>query len=682
MLNRKTRLIVAVTSLMCSLALSANVNVTIDCSASSSDCVPQQAIFVNDATKYEFPLNDSESSSTKISVEHGIYDCIIIFNKPSLLGGVESSSIIVKEEIDCTNDITLLVDAAKATNHIAIKTYYADGEEMRVPKLYVDINDHQAEPEILEEGNTTHIEVYSFLSIDGIGVVWDSNTAITRYVTTDLGDIDPYLQNDFFINDVSDRFMIEQLRVPYRDNTDRQAIAYVLTKGMTDDVEIMNDWENYLDLDCNFAKSPHDNPTSAPYGVRFVAIRENSQSPHQYGLGGKNKWSHLSISHAKGYDESENPTFAFQFAYDAYDDSSLPMPCTNLTQWIYPFSDNNGKSVAFPVGITAIHPGGSDNPVNQLPGYLPYSYQLNTARVEYCASAPLLNIIWGERFDQWDEIYRPFYQICPLGRLGEQRTSDIGSMTGFLKLENETIDIANLSRWCATLEQAPKGKAILSLTDNNFETNGIEAATSVEIGLDFDSKDHFPPTPTMLQTIDNKGAITPYFENNIDGLLKLSVADMNCVEGDDTKSFWFIADMPSLVTVEYRAHGNETFHQLQYEEINDFFTSYGFGSLYNIPLNQITTESESKWYDIRIFTTDKAGNYHTQIIECAFHINNIVESSVSNPERDQYLDEICDIYNMNGVLLYHGKYASARCSLPSGFYIIRMDSHTDKIAIY
>ncbi len=259
-----------------------------------------------------------------------------------------------------------------------------------------------------------------------------------------------------------------------------------------------------------------------------------------------------------------------------------------------------------------------------------------------------------------------------LGRNGEVRTTDL---------------------FATDVKQSTEGGTHkFTITNANTLIDGkIPGINTTELNCIMAATDWFPPTMQTLMFRDGNGHVTDRLnqpENAVvefyagDFKIKYDEEGLGCMEVEPLKS----------VKVEYSSHGSDTWTEIHTEEIPEMFFMPGYGYFYRGSLKGINKTSLDKWYDVRITLTDKTGNYQTQTISPAFHIDsNSGVSSIENTEsialinkNDVLSVEGIDcpevrVFDMTGRLIMLSSDRKINISsIPSGIYVVEVSSSNIK----
>ncbi len=657
-----------------------------------------------------------------VSIAPGTYDIMVtMWNSREEGDGKEYGFTdglvnMIKELVDITSDTALTIDFAEANNHIVMNAYNAEGE-LFVPDVWSqNSTDYTVTTE--EEGNYSSSLYTRYIILKGYGVV-------DKYVGNGAGDwiIDgirmgnPDRQFDFYISDLSDRYMLAQIRVvEAKDN------SYYISKFVTHGtgVEELNstDYKLYKQY---FAPTPAGKD-STDYYIGFKEYETyNSES-----MGG---WSgNSSVIKVKGDEpicyyidaplssDSDNYSFdVFVHAYlqemsivKHYDFGDFTQ-CFNLIgnpvvwhadkqafEYVNKGHDAYGNYAfqTYPEWLF------EDAPMLEYPGHPAFSYYLDPAHPIVLGECAPINAFMAQNY-YVDYAQKDMSQLssCWLGRYGEVlEASDIFTDV-CLKYNGETVcdsTVEYLESEFPYIWEQPKGEYELTLLNENVEVDGLQGKSFLQVNYDATKEDWTAPTLQMLQFCNTDGRVTDRFERPADGVLEFAGGDFNYNHYSEYNRGYF--DCKEMtVAVSYAPYGTEAWQVLPVEENPDLYRYPAFGYFYRGALDVVNVESETLWYDLKVELTDPTGNKQTQILSPAFKINDV--SAVDRVSaRDSrvyvagdvlYLSDVADEVTLYDLAGREVKRATAVQQLSvadlDGVYVVRVlcnnSVQVDKVAI-
>lgn len=224
------------------------------------------------------------------------------------------------------------------------------------------------------------------------------------------------------------------------------------------------------------------------------------------------------------------------------------------------------------------------------------------------------------------------------------------------------------------------------VNENVVEIDGLEAHNICEVSMNDLINDPVPPSVQRLIFRDSDGRVTNIFKNPDDGMMALCGGDFeehveNVYVGYDYKDYQYLTYVPASCEVEYAPYGTGEFKSLEIAEDPDKFVPT-FGAYWSASLSEVSVESPSHWYDIRVTMTDASGNKQVQTISPAFKIEDIhtdVEKFVEDMEIIVSGNEIiapdgARIYTAGGILT-NGK------DINKGVYVVKLGAKTKKVIV-
>lgn len=209
----------------------------------------------------------------------------------------------------------------------------------------------------------------------------------------------------------------------------------------------------------------------------------------------------------------------------------------------------------------------------------------------------------------------------------------------------------------------------ITLEDKNVIVDDLPGYNRTTIYYDTNMTSPNPPSIRSLKFRDIDGNVTDRFDALENGVLEFYAGDFEyCNHGGFNENF-FNYCMLNDVVVEYSPYGAGEWDSLYPEEDLSRFMPVAYGSLYRVPLADVTAESENGWYDLRIKVYDTNDNYQIQEISPAFQ--QMITNAVGVVKTDLAGSDV-EIYSTSGILVYAGRYGSrSTASLPQGTYIVK-----------
>lgn len=273
------------------------------------------------------------------------------------------------------------------------------------------------------------------------------------------------------------------------------------------------------------------------------------------------------------------------------------------------------------------------------------------------------------------------------GRYGESRLVDMQTFSVGVSVNGNTIydnaDITTYLDYMSSRYNAEKGVVKIIMTDTNIEVDGIAGINVTEFSYDERNDDRQAPTLQMLHFRDvRSNMVTDRFNRPEDGVMEFAGGDF--IQHIGLYDYYYNTEVAADWKVEYAPMGDDNFTELKVTEIPELYFMPGFGHFYRVSLESVNRKSDNGWYDLRITSTDKAGNYQRQLLSPAFNVN-LKNGDIDTTVADQDMQvavsgnyiiapEDAEIYNVNGIRV------TGRSVAP-GIYIVRTASKAMRIAV-
>lgn len=588
---------------------------------------------------------DWENNFVTFDLEPGTYDVFAVFAKiePTSMFGTSIHAWVIKENVEVTSETTVTLDPNTATNHISMKSYNPNGEQTRVNRIkFIDENYNI---ETLEKGNVFDVyidkifvhEDYGSLYRESInlGALVEFNPDYPQYGEEDREE----LLGDFYVNDVSDKYMFQQFRMMM---TDDETYSTVIRAKCGETQTVTNDYTKYYEdpIKFNYVNSPSNEkyaevPEGGVNGVSYFCTINNCMPDIWSGLMADGKWLHtIYFCPPTTVTEYNNiMDFGFNFRYvdacysQVYDfGDGYPFTVVNAievkSQNIFPQTD--GNKYVYSDNTTWLTKPKSGDPLYGLPGAEGLNFDYSNTDLVAGATCPIAISYYYDSPQWWaGNSVLPSFDTYYIGQMGEWRGADGLDATLELKADDKVVatNADELDEWINSGEPHNPAKLMLSITSRNFKVDGIEGGNDVVCVVDQNKDDHFNPSLTALQFRGADGKVTNRFENAADATMAIMCGDFNQVidQESEYKSFWFEYD-DCDVTVECAPNGTEDFTAIEMTKDDSKFYVPGFGAYYSANLSAVTAESSNGWYDLRVTVKDEAGNYQQQTFGPAFYI--------------------------------------------------------------
>ena len=133
----------------------------------------------------------------------------------------------------------------------------------------------------------------------------------------------------------------------------------------------------------------------------------------------------------------------------------------------------------------------------------------------------------------------------------------------------------------------------------------------------------------MLQFRKGNDFVTNQFQTGDEASVRIAAADFDYVANDDwSGEFQYVEG--NSVELFYSLRNQDSWTELALTEDPDYFQLPVFGNYYEASLAGITAEGNDVWYDVKVISTDAAGNKQTQTISPAFQLNSTLNTEDLN----------------------------------------------------
>lgn len=576
----------------------------------------------------------SESGAIQISVPKGKNDIIGTFWKANA-----GQAYVIKELIDIDKDTIININVNDAKNHIITEAYNEKNELM--------------EPGIISEdwstvigGNIEEMVMTRFFILTNTGYLLRSFSTNWPYK-----DYEGYNTTNFYISNVSDRYLIAQTRISLGKEGQTYFNKYVCS-DITESLTLKNNPQDYVIHEAKFKISPMGQFTEKHYpgfnvfqiwngnslGLSWVGVNYSKEISQNEGV---KLFLDNPISNPNGYNILVHPKFV-DYIKIITDEEGYSEQQEKMT---------TGSALVLNIDRTLIcayngfaHAGNytfqktEDGKIKNLPYHPRFSFALdNNPNIIQGNNSPFASVRMNNSYNESLENKQSFLTPYYIGRYGETKASDYDSTTVVVKYNNDIVysdKYANFDtfmyQWAS--EKHPDGLFDVTFTNLNVEVDGLAGKNVTQVVYDWTKDDWTPPTLQMLQFRNTSGAVTDRFSNAAEGTVRLSAGDFEYV----SDLFYYKYVEGNTVALFYSLYDQNNWTELPLTEYPEHFFMPGFGDYYEASLAGIEQAGSNVWYDVKIVCTDAAGNSQTQVVSPAFKLNedgsNISESHVSNSD--------------------------------------------------
>jgi len=541
---------------------------------------------------------------------------------------------VIKESVEITEDMTLTLSPEDANNHIVLKNYGPDGELLKHDYGFYDSESGQLVT--LAEGNVDETDAIYDIKLKGEGSITNFTSNIRLHV--------PTLEEqsgagcDFYISDVSDRFLLTQVRIcKGKQRAVDDPFVFYVSYFSTDNVkvgELESTPEGYVYHMDTYKYSPYGlSQVGVGAGWKYTGLDYNQPSTGRTSVG--------------YYDAPKNGE-----TYDVEAWINLPLtdPIDNAYSYLFntiAFDYNDGEPWGVIYGspmtpldgnLTHVNVGhhGYQGSYNNLYGVIndnkyeglmtaaeAFSYPVEQALGDNGDNCPInaVNVTTYEANNQMRTSLTSYFT----GRYGEMFYNGMGAnMT--LKYNGEEVDLS-------TFQPSGKGTWEFAINNPNVEVDGLPGHNTTTVYFDQNQEDMTPPSIEMLHFKNGDGDVTDRFATAADGTMEFYASDFHYHYYPDLWKGAFECQ-PMEMTVEYAPYGTEDWNELAVEEVPELFLKPGWGYFYRGSLAGVTGEGEKGWFDLRFRLQDASGNWMDQVVSPAFRIDDQAYSSVATVGSD------------------------------------------------
>ena len=232
------------------------------------------------------------------------------------------------------------------------------------------------------------------------------------------------------------------------------------------------------------------------------------------------------------------------------------------------------------------------------------------------------------------------------------------------------------------------GKVRFEFDNNSFTVDSLQGHSIARFEYDEKIGDITPPTITMLQT-RNAGKVTNKCPNFVDAKLYISGGDFNIAP----PSMQFTYARPQSFTVQIAPHGTENWQTINGQEVPDAFFEHVWGTCWEFPLIQYSSNLKKTWYDLRITMTDAAGNTMEQKIGPAVYSDKATNGVDDVTEGRDFIsccngivtlaeEAYAEVFSADGRIVLAQKATQIDLNaLGTGIYIVRSGNASLKVLV-
>lgn len=667
------------------------VTVTVKINTDSGKFKPVEAIAFNaDGSYSEYMEDDEPKDAFTFNLPQGEFDFAVFFSKtaPEYMFGSTGDVIVIHEQIQVDNDMTITADPLTAIHHIRFTSLNPDGSQSKVKTICYKAEGSD-KYDVVDEGNVKTMAYDTRLrNIDyDYTCYWKMMFDPGAIVETGPSlKINAERMTDIHVTPLSNRYIAGQSRAIW--GNDAVYLTEFRCKGSFDG-ELKNDPSRYYSINAALKPSSNSNsePSDQPYILQWEPMWENLMTDSKIIMRSATPETH-NIMYCPNHDDyrPENPaaniTFAyldkitrFEYGWSEAIVQERPLclisekhnPYVILPQGAYVYATSQGQSKA------------------EFPGNEAYMFEWDNAFKGDCI--PWLKFMIQGFYDEKEDIIHKETSIDYSGLNAESRNDSYNIHATINGLDADE----DFNSWLSELPSG--GELHISFSTEEIEVAGIKGHNSTEIHINRDTGDEYAPTLTMLQMKNANKMLTNRFSTPHDGLISFSCGDFNFTsDPSDPYKLWFeYAD--TEVKVSYSANGRDEWHEMPVAEISEFMYLPGFGKHYQTDLSAITEPSPNGWYDLRFLFTDSSGNTMQQTISPAFCIESMSSvSPVTTGHGITFRKErhtlhilgtsapLVEIHTMSGLRIFAEHTNTVKLeAFPRGTYIVRCKTSDGEI---
>ncbi len=555
-------------------------------------------LIYNDAGYMNYAFWEGTNPIT-MDVPEGTYDIFAEFTTAS-----GKMSYIIKELVTASGDTSVDIEVAEAYNYISVRMLNESGEmlEPGIPNPEADIFSSMC------------LDRSFFFLPSNIGI-YGSNYLLDGPLEGDS----PYW--DFYINDVSDRYLVTQSIFGTGFEQGSYFTKFILN-GIEGSTLLENNPENLVYHEEQFQLSPLGDPQN-------VAVGFSTQTTllDEIDMGG---WTvtNLPGDTFKGYlDNPIDGSFCNLLVFPALiDHQELMGP-----NWEEPFFikgnaivSSDGK-ILYGSGNSALSYFflGNDYYYTEtgkalLPFHPKFTFTSETTPdIKQGDNSP---IVVNASFVIPNE--SNFISALYKGQYGEMRESDFSTVQIEVKHDGEILFSGDYLDFLIDFILLPTNGIIeITFTNTNIEIENLDGTNITKLTYNADAADE-PPTLQMLQFRNSEEKVTHIFDNAENGWLRLAAADFKYTVTNNGREY-YAYNAGNTVEFYYSLYNQDSWTELELTEYPEHFFMPAFGDYYEASLANVVVTEENSWFDVKIICTDAAGNKQEQVVSPAFKIGEI-----------------------------------------------------------
>lgn len=508
---------------------------------------------------------------------------------------------VFKEKVKVESDMEITLDAEEATNYVRFTPVTPTGEEYRHIVLRNNSFDY-SDANIYFE--TTALEIYN-----------KDNGEVECFYGTSNHDCDDGRSTldafNFFVNDVSDRYVFTQTRLAVSDENRLYALMMSKTGVESGVTTVANAAGDFRHLEESFTFSPSYNyfPHELYYSGMDVYARINNLDCRSLNYLSAYSYPDVYVGFV-GADKDIN--------YDFY-------TCPKIFELDKVTGNDESQRAQYITYGCPLHvtPDGEayESNVNKY-----FSYDKKMVDGSMGDNVPVTSMVMHQVSTDAGNtqlLYAPTF----VGRYGERREADISDFEVVVCHNGEPVcsSLTDLNTWAATWADNghEPGKMTATFTNRNCEFWGEKGTNVLQLEYTEGQNDMCAPAVQMLTFSNPSGLVTNLFNPGEQVIATLAAGDP---KGYGSRYSYMEA---SSVSLEVAPHGSSTFSKINPGMVQGATSSTNWavyeGTFTNLPA------SGSGLYDVRLSLVDNENNTSVQTISPAFYVRSQAAIDVIEP---------------------------------------------------
>lgn len=651
---------------------------------------------------------DRENDYVCLYVAPGTYDIRTTYVRASetSIFREEGKAYLILEDIEVDGDMEVELDASLITETISFETYNPDGEKTAL--RYLRYLNENYDWEIITEYNVFDFYCDNYIIHKDYGTFSNHvNAGGVEIEPGPCGEWKSEWASNIYINQVSDKYQIAQLRMLY--NEEECWVVPMFADGSKTQL-VTNKGDKYSDLyDVKFAKSPlgeeceevSDKPYRMDWGMRTMlnwtvswGVLSGLSSFHHFRFC-PTASSKLHPEYIYNMDFGGEDTAEIADIFRDYDEEG------NLIYEEIRYATTGISTPTFILGVDSseVYPGIDNHFLNLINEGRDYdnslqsgvSYKVTPQNMPVFGSTPQFMRFYYQTYNSiLYEYPYPMLTYNSLGYYGDSRSNGgdelkvsvngnvvADSPEGLYEWQNECME-----------SQMETGKLVFDYANTNIKIDGLAGCNTAKVCIDNAVENFTMPLIQSVQFRDSNDCVTEKFAYASTGRLIITGGDFREIKGDPNlvngfgeQPMWYDIEHCDI-TVEYAPYGSNDFMAIEMGNEGEGVISFGYP--YIGTLDSVDRCSETGWFDLRIVMTDAAGNTQEQIISPAFRVDSLagIQAISVNGSNLRVLnsrvvsddDMPVEVFTLSGQRVENEQ-------LPAGLYVARSGKSVAKLMV-